>query len=78
MFKKLLFLTVATASTLVIMSKESTMVVLDQFAINNTTETVWLDQGDIITRNGRVIYESVNGGEVTLVLNGNYKVLTQK
>lgn len=78
MLKKLLFLTVATVTTLIIMSKQSSVIVLDQFVINNTAETVWVEQGDVITRNGRVIYECVNSGEVTLVLNGNYKILTHK
>ena len=78
MFKKLLFLTVTTVTTLIIMSKQSSVIVLDQFAINNTAETVWVEQGDVITRSGRVIYECVNSGEVTLVLNGNYKILTHK
>ncbi len=50
----------------------------DRFALgkNNSPVTVWLEKGDAIERNGKLIFSATESTEVELIVYGNYKIFT--
>ena len=66
-----------SALTLIVGCSNQEMV-HDRFALgkNNSPVTVWLEKGDAIERNGKLIFSATESTEVELIVYGNYKIFT--
>ena len=77
MIKKIGFLAVASVVTCAIYAHDN-YEQIDAFSVDDKPVTIYLEPGDILERNRKVVFESTEGNQLTLSIRGNYKILTKK
>lgn len=77
MIKKISFLAVASVVTCAIYANDDYKQI-DAFSVDGKPVTIYLEPGDVLERNRKVVFESTEGNQLTLTIRGNYKILTKK